>query len=121
MITLNMRKPDSIMTDALDLSYNFGETYMKDIYRRIADEWDNKIKGYIRENLKQFGHHFETEAEFFEFCKTRVRRVGFQDKPNEWEFYLDYADEKNTGKLIGICSDKMSFKENEGKITLTIG
>jgi hypothetical protein len=110
-----------LLGDALGSLPNFHEKFMKDMYRKVTAEWDAKLKAYIQENLKQFGYAFETEAEFFEFCKNRVHRIGFENKPNEWEFYLDYVDAENTGKLIGICSDKIDFKMEGNTATVTIG
>jgi len=97
------------------------EIFMQDVHRKLIEEWDAKLKAYIEANLKQLGFNFETDAEFFEFCKNRIHRIGFENKPNEWEFYLDYVDAENTGKLIGICSDKIDFKIDGSTATVTIG
>ena len=110
-----------MLADALGSLPNFYDTFMKDMYRKVTAEWDAKLKAYIQDNLKQFGHTFETDTEFFEFCKNRVQRIGFENKPSEWEFYLDYVDAENTGKLIGICSDKIDFKMDGNTATVTIG
>ena len=100
---------------------NFHETFLNGMYRKVTSEWDSKLKTYLQDNLKQFGYTFETDTDFFEFCKNRVHRIAFEHKPNEWEFYLDYVDTENTGKLIGICFDKIDFKMNGNTATVTIG
>ena len=110
-----------MLADALGSLPSFHDTFMNEMYRKVTAEWDAKLKVYIQENLKQFGYAFETESEFFEFCKNRVQRIGFENKPSEWEFYLDYVDAENTGKLIGICSDKIDFKMEGNTATITIG
>lgn len=110
-----------MLADALGSLPNFHETFMNDMYRKVTAEWDAKLKAYIQDNLKQFGYFFDTDAEFFEFCKNRVHRIGFEHKPNEWEFYLDYVDAENMGKLIGICSDKIDLKMDGTSASVTIG
>ena len=112
---------NTVLADALGSLPNLYDTFMNDMYRKVMAEWDAKLKSYIQDNLKQFGFYFQTDAEFFEFCKNRVYRIGFEDRPNEWEFYLDYVDAENTGRLIGICSDKIDFKMDGNTATVTIG
>jgi len=109
------------MPDDLGSLPNLHETFMNDLYRKVTSEWDEKLKDYIQHNLKQFGFYFKTDAEFYGFCKNRVHRIGFENKPNEWKIYLDYVDAQNTGKLIGIYSDEIDFKMDGNSYTVTIG
>jgi len=108
-----------LLADALGSFGNFHDTFMKDMYRKVTAEWDAKLKTYIQKNLAEFDYTFSNDEDFFEFCKKRVHR--FENKPNEWEFYLDYVGIEDTGKLIGICSNKIDFKMDGNTATATIG
>lgn len=108
-----------VLADALVPS--FYETVINDFHRKVMSEWEEKLKAYLKENLKQFGYEFESDNEFLEFCKRRVNRLCFEDKPNYYEFYLDYVNEENTGKFIGCCSDKVEFVNEVNKMTAIVG
>lgn len=114
-------KHSSTLSSSPNSLLNVHDTFMKDMYRKLTSEWDAKLKTYIQDNLKQFGHTFETEAEFFEFCKNRVHRIAFEDNPNYYEFYFDFVDADNKGTFIGCCSDKIDFKMDGNTATVTIG
>lgn len=100
--------------------YSYDNLIM-DLHKNAIAEWEEKLKVYLKENLKQFGYDFENDNEFLDFCKIRVNRLCFEDKPNYYEFYLDYVNEENTGKLIGCCSDNIDFINNGDKTTIKIG
>ena len=125
MKKIELRQPGiaaiPLLGDALGSLPNFHDTFMKDMYRKLTAEWDAKLKDYIQDNLKQFGYTFETDAEFFEFCKNRVHRIAFEDNPNYYEFYFDYVDADDKGNFIGACSDKIDFKMDGNTATVTIG
>jgi len=108
-----------VLADALVPS--FYETVMNDFHRKVMSEWEEKLKAYLKENLKQFGYEFENDMEFLDFCKRRVNRLCFEDKPNYYEFYIDYVNEGNTGKFIGCCSDKVEFVNEGNKMTAIVG
>jgi len=110
-----------LLGDALGSLENFHDTFMKDMYRKVTAEWDAKLKAYIQKNLKEFGYSFQSDAEFFDFCKNRVHRIVFEENPNDYEFYLDFVDADNKGTLIGLCSDKIDFKMDGNTATVTIG
>lgn len=110
-----------MLADALGSLPSFHDTFMKDMYRKLTAEWDAKLKAYIQDNLKQFGHTFESDTDFFEFCKNRIHRLAFTEKPNYYEFYLDFVDADNKGTLIGSCSDKIVFTMDGNTATVTIG
>lgn len=102
---------------------SFQQTIMNDFTQKAWSEWEQKLKAYLKDNLKQFGYEFATDDEFLNFCKERVNRICFEDNPNYYEFYLDYVNEENTGKLIGACSDEIEFVNDfeNNKITVIIG
>ena len=110
-----------MLADALGSLPSFHDTFMKDMYRKVTSEWDAKLKDYIQDNLKQFGHNFEDDTDFFEFCKNRIHRLAFTENPNYYEFYLDFVDADNKGTFIGSCSDKIDFKMEGNTATITIG
>ena len=96
-----------LLADTLGSLPNFHDTFMKDMYRKVTSEWDAKLKAYIQDNLKQFGHTFETDTDFFDFCKNRIHRLAFTENPSHYEFYLDFVDADDKGTFIGSCSDKI--------------
>lgn len=110
-----------MLADALGSLPNFHDTFMKNMYRKVTSEWDAKLKAYIQDNLKQFGHTFETDTDFFEFCKNRIYRLAFTENTNYYEFYLDFVDADDKGTFIGSCSDKIDFKMDGNTATVTIG
>lgn len=100
---------------------SFYENVMNDFQRKVIDERDFHLQVYLRENLKQFGYEFGDKNEFLEFCGTRVCAVSFEDKPNYFEFFIDYVNEENRGKLIGACSYNVEFVNEFNKITAIVG
>ena len=82
-------------------------------------ERNAKIEEYLKNNLKSIGFEFGNQNDFYEFLKERVHRIHLEDT-SENELRLDYVDSENTGTLIGVYSDKVSFSEKEGIFTATI-
>lgn len=123
-------------TENKDLTANFGNTVladasvdpkypslidgiMNDFYTKASKEFDDHLKNYVTNNLREFGFEFSGEKEFLDFVSKRITRIGFQDKPNEWELVLDYGKEDQ--KLIGIYNDKVTFSNEGSKVTATFG
>lgn len=109
------------LSESLSALPNLSDTIMIDMIKKLSTEWDTKLKTYIQDNLKKFGHTFETEIKFFDFCKIRVYRLAFTDNPHYFEFYLDFIDPNNRGTFIGSCSEKIDFKIEGNTATVMIG
>lgn len=94
---------------------------MNEFRRKVSAELEEKLKTYFKENLSQLGYVFSDDTEFIDLFKNRVNRLSFEDKPNYYEFYLDFVDIGNKGKFIGCYSDKVEFVNEGSKITAIIG
>jgi hypothetical protein len=88
--------------------------------KKISNEWNQKITGYLKENLKALGYEFDSDLSFYEFCGKRITIIYSADKINNC-FYLDYIDGENKGTLIGSFSDKVEIIHEGNKITAIIG
>jgi len=82
-------------------------------------DFDKRLQNYVTENLKELGFEFENDSELMEFISKRVHRIGFENRPNEWELYVDYQTENQ--KLIGTYNDNVSFSYEGSKVTATFG
>ena len=112
---------NKLLNGTFDDLLSMSQQVINDMYKKVYHEWEAKLKAYLLKNLEELGYVFETEPEFFEFCKNRIHRISFEEKPNEYEFYLDYIDIDNIGTFIGGCCDKIDFKMNDNTVTVTIG
>lgn len=96
-----------------------------DMQSKIIDELikntDNAVKKYLIDNLKQFGYHFNHDEAFINFCKERITRIAFEEKPYYYEFYLDFIGSNDKGICIGSYSDKIEIINEGNKITAVIG
>lgn len=108
-----MKNGKHLLTDVT----SFYETVTNEFHKKVMFEWEEKLKYYLKDNLKQFGYEFKNDNEFVDFCKSRVNRVCFEDQPNYYEFYIDYINEKNKGKIIGCYSDNVKFVNDGNKVT----
>lgn len=92
----------------------FINTVTEDFYRESIEHFDNKIKEYVVNNLKDIGYTFKSDLDFLEFAKDRIKLVSFLQKPNYFEFWLDL--ETNP---IEICSysNKTYFEINGSTVT----
>ena len=79
---------------------SFLETVQNEFIRKASKDFDNHLKNYVTKNLKELGFEFQSEYDFIQFVSKRVTRIGFEDKPNEYELYVDYQTDNQ--KLIGI-------------------
>lgn len=95
------------------------EMVQRDFIQKASKDFDNHLKTYVTKNLKVIGFEFQNESAFNEFVSKRVQRIGFENRPNEWELYVDYGTENQ--KLIGIYNDNVSFSCEGSKITATFG
>lgn len=95
------------------------EMVQQDFIRKASKDFDNYLKNYVTKNLKELGFEFQNESDFNEFVSKRVQRIGFENRPNEWELYVDYGTENQ--KLIGIYNDNISFSYEGSTITATFG
>lgn len=112
---------NTVLADAsVDLKYpSLMDSVMNDFYKKASKEFDDHLKNYVIKNLKEFGFEFTSDKDFLDFVSKRITRIGFQDKPNEWELFLDYGTENQ--KLIGLYSDKVTFSNEGSKVTTTFG
>lgn len=95
------------------------EMVQNEFIRKASKDFDSHLKNYVTKNLKELGFEFQSEDDFIQFVSKRVTRIGFEDKPNEYELYVDYQTDNQ--KLIGIYNDKVSFDYEGNKVTATFG
>jgi hypothetical protein len=93
------------------------EMLQRDFIQKASKDFDNHLKNYVIKNLKELGFEFSTESDFIDFVSKRVHRIGFENRPNEWELYVDYQTENQ--KLIGLYNDNVSFSYEGSKVTAT--
>lgn len=110
-----------MLADASDLfpQVSLIEMVQRDFIQKASRDFDNHLKNYVTKNLKALGFEFSNESEFIEFVSKRVHRIGFENRPNEWELYVDYNTENQ--KLIGLYNDNVSFSYEGSKVTATFG
>jgi hypothetical protein len=89
------------------------------IIKKLMQKIDEHLKKYVLEKLKQLGYQFNNESDFLDFVSKRVTRIAFEDRPQEYELYLDYTSDNK--KLIGIYNEKISYKFEDNLVTVTIG
>ena len=84
---------NTVLADAsVDLKYpSLMDSVMNDFYKKASKKFDDHLKNYVIKNLKEFGFEFTSDKDFLDFVSKRITRIGFQDKPNEWELFLDYG------------------------------
>lgn len=99
--------------------YNQMSTIQNEFMAKVSKGFDNHLKNYVTINLKQLGFEFDSEADFIDFIAKRVTRIGFQNKPNEWELYLDYQTENQ--KLIGLYNDKATYSYEGSSCSVVFG
>lgn len=112
---------NGMLGDASGDLWSLHEKTMVEIQKKIWKDFDNHLRGYVTKNLKELGYEFSSETEFIAFIQKRVTRISFEDKPNEFEIYLDFVDYDNKGTLIGIYSDKVDFSWDGNTAKVTIG
>ena len=56
--------------------------------RNLVDEFDEKLEKYVIENLERLGFKFESKDEFYSFVSSKVKRIGYSDRPGYYEFYV---------------------------------
>lgn len=98
---------------------SFLETVQNEFIRKASKDFDNHLKNYVTKNIKELGFEFQSEDDFIQFISKRVTKIAFEDKPNEYELYVDYQTDNQ--KLIGIYNDKVSFSYEGNKVTATFG
>lgn len=105
-----MREHESLMNHLVKKT-------MLDVQRKF----DISLKEYLINNLEHFGFHFENDEAFMEFAKERIQRITFEDR-TEVEYYLDFVDEDNRGKFIGITNEnKVDFQNDGVNFNVSIG
>jgi len=95
------------------------DSIMRDFYKKSSQEFDDHLKNYVIKNLKDVGFEFKSDKDFLDFVSKRITRIGYQNKPNEWELILDYGCKNQ--KLIGLYNDKVTFSNEGSKVTATFG
>lgn len=95
------------------------EIVQQDFIRKASKDFDNHVKNYVTKNLKELGFEFQSEDDFIQFVSKRVHRIGFENRPNEWELYVDY--QSSNQKFIGSYNDKKCISYDGSKLTVTFG
>jgi len=94
---------------------------MGELMRNATSKFSDRLSSYLRKNLSDTGYEFKSDSEYLEFVKSRITRVGFEDKPDYYEFYIDRS-EHDDGFLIGCYSSKVQISSGyKGEITITFG
>ena len=119
--TFNATIGNTVLGDASgELKYpSLMDSIMRDFYKKSSQEFEDHLKNYVIKNLKEFGFEFTSDKDFLDFVSKRITRIGYQNKPNEWELILDYGRENQ--KLIGLYNDKVTFSNEGSKVTATFG
>lgn len=92
---------------------------MSEINGKFRNEFDEKLKNQIKDNLAKFYHHtFESDDEFFAFAKSRLTRIEDVEEKRCF-FFLDYRDDENRGLMVLSYSTKTTFSWNEDHTVLT--
>ena len=102
---------------------SFNLCLMSEINRKFSNEFSEKVKNQIKDNLAKFYHHtFESDDEFFAFAKERLTRIEDVEEKRCF-FFLDYRDDENRGLMVLSYSTKTEFIWNEDhtQITATFG
>jgi hypothetical protein len=89
------------------------------IIKELRQKIDEHLKKYVLKNLSELGYKFENESDFLDFVSKRVIRIAFEDRPHEYELYLDYTSDNKT--LIGIYNEKISYNFEDNSVTVTVG
>lgn len=110
-----------MLGDASGDLWSLHERTMFEIQKKIWKDFDSHLRAYVTKNLKELGYEFISETDFIAFIQKRVTRISFEDKPNEFEIYLDFVDYENRGTLIGIYSDNVDFSFDGNTAKATIG
>lgn len=100
---------------------SYMETIIRDLQKKAVDEWEIKLKSFLKENLKEFGYEFDSDADFVSFCKTRITLLDFVGGTNYHELYLDYINEENKGEFICSYADDYEMTMDGHTVTATIG
>jgi|GEM_PF-3966457 len=89
--------------------------------KQLSQKFEEHLKSYLIQNLREHGFYFCCDDEFIEFFKSRVYRISFADRQNEYFFYVDFVDDSNKGLYIGNYSTEVTIEHEANKITATIG
>lgn len=95
------------------------EMVRNDCIQKASKQFESHLQDYIRNNLLALGFVFPNEKELVEFVSKRVHRIGFENRPNYFELYLDYQTENQT--LIGMYNDNVSISYEGSNVTVTFG
>lgn len=99
--------------------FSYQNEVMENFRQKVSNDFEEKLKSYLIENLGLLGFKFNSDASFMEFLLNRVSRI--EPSENKFYFFLDYKDEKNTGKLIGSYSSELIVNTEGGNVTVTLG
>lgn len=110
-----MKKPTS--TDKKQMKILDSRLGMSAYIQKQVKAQQNALKNYLKVNLKKLGYEFETDQEFFEFLKTRISRVAYQDQ--KFSLYLD-ATENDKGTYIGGYSEITESNLEQNKFTAAV-
>lgn len=103
----------------IPMEYNLEVDLFDKISKQLHDNFNDHLEKYLMKNLEQFGIYIPSRSEFLKFCKERITRIS--SSMEDHELYLDFVDENDRGKLIGVYSSKTEIKQEGNKLTATIG
>lgn len=89
----------------------------KQINEKFVNDFNERLKEYLISKLYKIGINVKNDEEFIELIKTRITRIAFDDKPDYYEFYLDFVDHKNRGIKIGAYSTKIEMITEGNRVT----
>lgn len=101
-------------------SNNIQEYIQNTFVKDFTNKYSEVLKDYLKKNLLQFGHSFNSDEEFLKFTAERIQRIQFEGT-NDYEYYLDFKSNCEPGILIGITNEDFVFSYGEDKVTATIG
>lgn len=109
-----MKKPTS--ADKKQMKIMDSRLGMSAFVQKQVKKQQNLLNDYLKVNLKKLGHEFKTDKDFFEFLKSRISRVAYQDQ--KYSLFLD-ATEDDKGIYIGGYSEIIESNAEGNIITAT--
>lgn len=98
------------------------EEITNDLYTKAIVQFESTLRRYIKDSLVMAGYEFfYSDTDFESFCKDRIYRLSFDDKPHYYELYLDFVDNENRGSFLCCYSDEMHCTYEGGTLKVTIG
>ncbi len=103
------------------LENNSLKNITEEFYKKSRKNFEEKIKAYLKDNLRKIGYIFKNDADFTEFVKQYVTRVGYAQRPNYYEFYFNKTSQQEKAILIGRYFETSKITYSGNKVTASIG